>query len=429
MKQAEWYLCDGNHPHALAEGWEVSRKAVLELLETFKTPVNPGDHELLKSVARTSLRTKIAMKSADQLAEIVVAAVQRIRKNECEQIDIFMVEIMHMKHKLETENRLIDGLVLDHGSRHQGMPKRLENCYILNCNISLEYERSEINSSFLYSNSNQREKMIAMEREVVDSKVRKIVNLKRTVCNAVNKSFVVINQKGIDPISLDMLAREGILALRRTKRRNAERLQLSCGGYFINSVEELFPDCLGFAGLVQEYISGCEKYTFIEDVKHKHSVTILIKAPSDLIINQIKEAVRDGLRSVKNVIEDGYVILGAGAFEIAASSHLMKKTRLLVKGKVKLGVDSFAHALLGIPKILAENSGFDAQESTINLIHEQANGRTVGLDISSGKPVQVQKLGIYDNYSVKKQIILNAPVISSQLLLVDEIIRVGPNNC
>jgi T-complex protein 1 subunit zeta len=37
------------------------------------------------------------------------------------------------------------------------------------------------------------------------------------------KSFVIINQKGIDPLSLDVLAKQGILALRRAKRRNMER--------------------------------------------------------------------------------------------------------------------------------------------------------------------------------------------------------------
>lgn len=42
--------------------------------------------------------------------------------------------------------------------------------------------------------------------------------------------------QGIDLISLDMLAKEGIMALRRAKKRNAERLQLACGGFCINSV-------------------------------------------------------------------------------------------------------------------------------------------------------------------------------------------------
>lgn len=36
-------------------------------------------------------------------------------------------------------------------------------------------------------------------------------------------NFLVFPCQGIDPISLDLLAREGIVALRRAKRRNMER--------------------------------------------------------------------------------------------------------------------------------------------------------------------------------------------------------------
>lgn len=88
---------------------------------------------------------------------------------------------------------------------------------------------------------------------------------------------MVINQKGIDPLSLDLFAKEGILALRRAKRRNMERLTLACGGFPINSVEDLSEDMLGWAGKVYEQTLGDEKYTFVEDVKHAKSCTILIK--------------------------------------------------------------------------------------------------------------------------------------------------------
>jgi T-complex protein 1 subunit zeta len=66
------------------------------------------------------------------------------------------------------------------------------------------------------------------------------------VCNGPDKHLVVINQKGIDPISLDLLAKEGIIALRRAKRRNMERLQGACGGFAINSVggSLLEPPCV-----------------------------------------------------------------------------------------------------------------------------------------------------------------------------------------
>ena len=51
---------------------------------------------------------------------------------------VAQIEIMHMRHQLDENTMLVRGLVLDHGSRHENMPKRLENCFILNCNISLE---------------------------------------------------------------------------------------------------------------------------------------------------------------------------------------------------------------------------------------------------------------------------------------------------
>lgn len=142
---------------------------------------------------------------------------------------------------------------------------------------------SEVNSGFFYSSAEQREKLVESERRFLDDKLRKIVELKNAVCDVAvgsgekPRGFVVVNQKGIDPMSLDVLAKNGIFALRRAKRRNMERLQLAVGGTAQNSVDDLSPDVLGWAGLVYEHTLGEEKYTFIEDVKEPKSVTMLIK--------------------------------------------------------------------------------------------------------------------------------------------------------
>lgn len=48
----------------------------------------------------------------------------------------------------------------------------------------------------------------------------------------------------------------------------------------MNSVDDLKPDCLGWAGLVYEHTLGEEKYTFVEEVKDPKSVTLLIKGLS-----------------------------------------------------------------------------------------------------------------------------------------------------
>lgn len=116
------------------------------------------------------------------------------------------------------------------------------------------------------------------EHSFIDEKCKKIIELKRKVCTPENgASLVLINQKGIDPLALDMLAKEGIIALRRAKKRNMERLTLACGGMAVNSVDDLTEKDLGYAEEVHESNIGDEKYTFVEGCKNPLSCTILIK--------------------------------------------------------------------------------------------------------------------------------------------------------
>lgn len=108
---------------------------------------------------------------ANPLCEVVVDAVKCIARED-KPIDLHMIELMHMQHKLSTESKLIKGLVLDHGGRNSDLPTRLENCYIMCLNVSLEYEKTEVHSGFFWSNADQREKLIASERQFTDDRVR-----------------------------------------------------------------------------------------------------------------------------------------------------------------------------------------------------------------------------------------------------------------
>merc|ERR1719502_2016944 len=121
------------------------------------------------------------------------------------------------------------------------MPKKLQKAHILCMNIDLEYQKSEISSGFYYNSAQQREAMVAAERKWVDDRTQLILDLKKKVCKP-GETMLIVNQKGIDPLALDMLAREGILALRRAKRRNMERVVLACGGEQVNSLENMTPE-------------------------------------------------------------------------------------------------------------------------------------------------------------------------------------------
>ena len=424
------YVKEGIHVSHLVDGIELAKKKSLEFLEKCKYKPEKIDREFLLNAARTALRTKLPIKLADQMTEIVTDAVLTIKKDTG--IDLHMVEIMHQHQKMSSDTKLIKGLVLDHGGRHPSMPKRLENCYILNCNVSLEYENTEVHSKLIYSNAEQREKLLKSEHKATDDLCMKIINLKREVCDSEegkknNRHFVVINQKGIDPLSLDMLAREGILGLRRAKKRNAERLILACGGNAVNSFDDLTVKDLGQADLIYEEQIDEEKYTYIEGVKNPQSCTILVRAASGYEIAQIKDAIRDGLRAVKNVFDDESIIPGAGAYEIACSEELKDFAKNEVEGKKFYGVNAFADALLIIPKAICENAGVDPQESIINVARAcKANKKLMGVDINdNGKPINPVDHGIFDNYCVKKSLLNICPVLTQQFLMVDEIIRAG----
>ena len=422
LKQAERFVSEGVHPRVVTEGLELAKAEALQFLEQYKLK-REIDRPLLLQVAQTSLRTKVHRDLADTLADAVVDAVLCIKQGD-EPIDLHMVEIMKMQHRSDVDTRLVRGMVMDHGARHPDMPKRVDNAHILTLNVSLEYEKTEVNSSFFYSSADQREKMIESERRHCDEKCRKLVDFKKKICDGTDKGFVVINQKGIDPLSLDLLAKNGIFALRRAKRRNMERLQLCCGGTATNSVEELSADILGYAGSVYEHVLGEDKFTFVEDVKNPKSVTLLIKGPNAHTLSQINDAIRDGLRAVKNAIEDEHVVAGAGAFHVALHRHLMK-FKETVKGKPKFGVQVYADALLVIPKTLAQNGGFDMQDSLVQMLDEHAAGHNVGIDLNTGDVLDPVAAGIFDNYRVLRQMLNSCSVIATNLLLVDEMMRAG----
>jgi T-complex protein 1 subunit zeta len=424
LKQAELYISEGLHPRIITEGYDQARLQALKILDDMKIPVEIN-RKNLQDIARTALRTKLNNQLADLLTDVCVDAILTIKKDDDKAVDLHMVEIMEMQHKSATDTQLVKGIVMDHGSRHPDMPKRLENAYILTCNVSMEYEKTEVNSGFFYKTAEEREKFVLAERDFIIQRVQKVIELKKKLCDGTNKSFVVINQKGIDPNSLDLLAKEGIMALRRAKRRNMERLALACGGLALNSFDDIKEEHLGYAGVVYEHVLGETKYTFVEDCKIPQSVTILMKGPNKHTLHQIKDAVRDGLRAINNTLEDKCLIPGAGSFEIHANLKLRDHART-VKGKTRLAIQAYADALLVIPKTLAVNSGFDSQDTIVKLQEEaELSTDPIGLDLSTGEPCKPVDLGIYDNYIVKKQILNSCTVIATNLLLVDEIMRAG----
>ena len=413
FRQIEKYIEKGIHPQIICQGIDLGKRELEKWLPTQTVELKINKLSLL-TLATSVLSTKLKKNLVSKLANIVANAILTIYR-EGEEIDLDMIEIMSMESQIELESRFIKGIVLDHGSRHIGMPSILNDSFILLCNISLEYEKSEFDSEFTFNSIDKQEKLSFKERDFIDKKVKKIIQLKRSVCKDTKKGFLVINQKGIDMVSLDILSKEGILAIRRAKRKNMERISLMCNAVPINSVDDIKAEVLGYAGLVYEQIVNEEKYTFIENVSNPFSGTILIKGRNTFLKQQIKDAIKNSLVTLKNFIKDKSVLIGGGQVELASYNHLISYSEV-IKGRKKFGVIALAAGILSIPKTLSENSGEDPYlyfNKIENILIQNNNFASV---------IESNQNQIFDCFTVKKQILNSVCSITNNILLIDEII-------
>jgi len=99
------YLFQGVHPRIITEGLELAKEKALSVLDSIKSDFKINRDRLV-DVARTSLATKVHQKLADQLTDVVVDAILAVKREE-EPINLHMVEIMEMQHKLDCDTRLV----------------------------------------------------------------------------------------------------------------------------------------------------------------------------------------------------------------------------------------------------------------------------------------------------------------------------------
>ncbi|XP_055490357.1 T-complex protein 1 subunit zeta-like [Leucoraja erinacea] len=422
LRRAEILVSEGVHPRLIVEGLEAAKEEAIGCLDELW---EDQEDSIMRKVARTSLGTKLCPMLAEGLTQLVVEAVMAISHRR-EPVDLRLVGLVEMSQGMELDTTLVKGLVLEHGARHPGMRRRVEDAFILGLNMALELGRPRDNASCFHKDVEDRESFTKAERRTAQEKVDKILALKREVCGHSGKGFVVVNQKGIDPLALEELAREGVVALRRTKRSDMERLPLACGGQTVSSVVELTTEILGQAGLVHQQTMGERTYTFIEGCHNPRSVTVVIRGPNQHVTGQLREAVRCGMLAVKNTFEDGCAMPGAGAVEIRIGNWLANHAQPKVKGAARLGFRAFADAILVIPKTLAQNAGYHPQETVGKALEaEERTTLPVGIDLSTGGLVEGWETPVWDNATVKHQLIHTSTAIVRNILLVDNIVTTG----
>ena len=418
LTKAEELLNKNVHPTIVIDGYRKAADKALEVLEKIAISVDPTDKEFLKKVAMTSMASKIVSENREQLAEIAVDAVLHVARKVGDQYRVDLDDILVQKKPGEsiTDTKLINGLIIDKEVVHPGMPKRIENAKIALLNCPLEIEKTEFDAKINIETPEQMEAFLHEEENMLREMVEKI---KSAGAN------VVICQKGIDDMAQHFLARAGILAVRRAKKSDMEKLAKATGGRIITNLEDLKPEDLGYAELVEERKIGEDKMVFIEGCKNPRAVAILIRGGAERIVDEAERSLHDALCVVRDVVQEPKILAGGGAPEIEVAKALRDYASSLT-GREQLAAQSFAEAIEVVPTALAENAGLDPIDIISELRAAHEKGETwAGVDVFEGKVRDMRELNVYEPLAVKKQVIKSATEAATMILKIDDVIAAG----
>jgi thermosome len=345
LKKAEELLEQEIHPTTLVMGYRKAAAKAQELLNEISMDAN--DPDTLQMVAMTAMTGKGTETAREPLAELVVSAVMQVEEDG--KVDKDHINIHRIQGATVNDSQIAKGVVIDKSRADNSMPKSIENANIALLKYPIEVKDLETDAKIKLTDPAQMQAFIEQEEQMVKDMVDQIV---ATGAN------VVFCQKGIDDLAQHLFAREGIIAVKRVRKSDMERLGKATGGQLVTNIEDLTSEDLGYAGKVYEKKIFDEILIFVEECSEPKAVSIILRGSTRHVAEEVERAVEDAIGVVAATLEDGKVVAGGGAPEVAIAKGLREYADT-ISGREQLAISAFAEALEIVPKTLAENAGID----------------------------------------------------------------------
>lgn len=414
LKKAEDLIEQEIHPTIIASGYRLAAEKAVEVLNSLAMTVEISNRDLLVSIAETAMTGKGAESSKKLLSNIAVDAVVSVvdtnGKNSVDRDNINVVK--KVGGKVE-DSELIKGMIIDKERIHTNMPQKVKDAKIILLNSAIELKDTEVDAEISITSPDQLQSFLDQEEQMLKRIVQKVIG---------SGTNVVFCQKGIEDLAQHYLAKAGIFAVRRVKKSDMEKLARATGGKLITNMDEIVPEDLGYAGLVEEKKVGGDSMTFVTGCHNPKAVTILLRGGTEHVVDSVTRALEDALRVVAVVIEDGKIVAGGGSPEVEVALRLQEYAATL-EGREQLAVKAYAEALEVIPRTLAENAGLDPIDMLMELRSQHEKGiKTAGLNVFEGKVVDMWKEFVVEPLRVKTQVINAATESAVMILRIDDII-------
>jgi thermosome len=414
LKKAEELINQDVHPTIIAAGYRLAAEKAGEILKNLAKDVTIDNREILINIAGTAMTGKGAEASKEVLSGITVDAVTSIaERDDGERIDIENIKIEKKVGGSIEDTELIEGMILDKERVHSNMPKKVSGAKIALINSAIELKETEVDAEISITSPDQLQSFLDQEEKMLRGLVSKIEN---------SGANVVFCQKGIDDMAQHFLAKAGILAVRRVKKSDMEKLVRSTGGRLVTNIDEMSEEDLGKAELVEDRKIAGDNMIFITGCVNPRSVSILLRGGTEHVVDNVERALNDALRVVSVAIEDEKLVAGGGAPEVEVALQLQDYASSL-SGREQLAVKAFAEALEIIPRTLAENAGLDPIDMLVELrSHHEKGTATAGLNVYLGEVIDMWEAGVVEPLRIKTQAINAGAEASVMILRIDDII-------
>ena len=403
------------HPTIITSGYRMAATKAMEVLDNVAMDISINDREALIKIAQTAMMSKQIVGSKDLMGQISVDAVTRVAEKVGKKyvIDSDNIQVVKKGGGSMDDTALIEGIIIDKEPVYTSMPRRLEKVKIALFDAALEIKKTENDAKIEIDDPMQMQAFLDEEERMLKALVEKI---KKSGANA------VFCQKGIDDLVQHFLAKEKIYAARRVKKSDIEKLAKATGGQIITKVDELTADDLGFAGLLEVKKIQDEEMTFITGCKNPKAISILIRAGTQHVVDEIERSLDDAMSVVAVAIEEGKMLTGGGSTAVELAMRL-REYSATVGGREQIAIDAFASAMEVIPTALAENAGLDPIDILIELRKAHKTGKThAGLNVYAGKVDDMLKLNIVEPMCVGRQAINSATDAAVMILRIDDVI-------
>jgi thermosome len=419
LKNAGQLIDQGVPPAAIIKGYDMAQDKARSILKSISSDISIEDDEKLSQIAQVSIGSKNVGSDPTKkyLTSLAIKAIKQvaIKENGKITIDKDFIKIEKKEGGSVDDTEFINGVLIDKEIAHPGMPKSVKNARIAILDVALEIEKTEVDAKIEITSPDQMQAFLNQEEQMLRNMVDKIAK------SGANVAFI---QKGIDDIAQHFLAKAGVMAVRRVKKSDIEKISKATGARLITSLDDLTKDDLGFAGQVDERKIGGEQMVFVEKCKDPKSVTIFVRAGTKQAADEAERALVDVIGSLTSTLEDGKYVTGGGSSEIELAMKL-RDYATDVGGREQLAIATFADALEVIPKTLAESAGMDPIETLVQLRskHKSAKeGSVYGVDVFRNSIGDMDKLGVIEPLKVKIQAISSATEASASILRIDDMI-------